>query len=162
MSEYIINSESLTATANAVREKTGGTEQIEWKENGFADEMEKVFEAGKKSEYDSFWDSIQFAPGVQSYEYAFAGKGLWHKGNFRPKYDIVPGAGYTVSSMFLYFGNSANHQVEFITDLSQWLSDINIILDTSNVWYFDSMFQKCQCERLPKLNMSNAKGANYI
>ena len=49
----------LIATADAIREKTGNAEKIDWKGNGMADQVDEVFEAGKKSEYDEFWDTLQ-------------------------------------------------------------------------------------------------------
>ena len=131
MSEYIINSESLTATANAVREKTGGTEPIEWKENGFADEMEKVFEAGKKSEYDAFWDNYQKNGQRIEYSLAFAGDG-WYDDNFRPKYDIVPVYSYEIFKLCR------------ITNLEKILNDNHIKLDFSKSGRISGAFTTAQ------------------
>lgn len=76
---------AMTATANAIREKTGSTEQIVWSEtSGFKDSVDKVYEAGRKAEYDAFWKpviSVNYK--VSSPIYRFAGK-MWTDGTFRP------------------------------------------------------------------------------
>lgn len=45
------------------------------------------FEAGKKSEYDAFWDAYQQNGNLKYYKYAFGGQG-WTENTFKPKYDI--------------------------------------------------------------------------
>lgn len=131
------------------------------KEAGLEEGFDNGKQAGIQSEYDRFWDAFQNGGAVSSYEYGFAGKGLWNKENFRPKYDLLCSAGYAVTQMFNGFGNKNDRPFEVVDDLSQWLDDLGVILDTSRTWYFDSMFQKCYCTRLPIVNMGNAKTANY-
>ena len=67
-----------------------------------SDNVPKVFEAGKTSEYDAFWDAFQFdttssKPRTQ-YNYAFYQIG-WSDINYKPKY--VPEINYAVG-MFSY------------------------------------------------------------
>ena len=131
-------------------------------EQGYEEGLVDGREEGAQSEYDRFWDAFQNGGAVSSYEYGFAGKGLWNKENFRPKYDLLCTEGYAVTQMFNGFGNKTNRPFELVEDLSQWLGDLGIILDTSRTWYFDSMFQNCYCTRLPIVNMGNAKSANYM
>ena len=45
-------------------------------------------EAGKKSEYDAFWDAFQLDGERTNYSYAFSGSG-WHSETFKPKYKIL-------------------------------------------------------------------------
>ena len=50
-------------------------------------DFDEVYEAGKKAEYDEFWDTFQNYGNRNTYSYAFAGAG-WTLKNFKPKYDI--------------------------------------------------------------------------
>ena len=51
----------------------------------------KVFEAGKKSQYDEFWDAYQENGQRTMYVQAFARQG-WNDITYKPKYDIVGGS----------------------------------------------------------------------
>lgn len=53
---------------------------------------QKVYDAGKKAEYDSFWDSYQLNGARTDYANAFAcpnDQMTWTAENFKPKYDII-------------------------------------------------------------------------
>ncbi len=50
---------------------------------------QKVFRAGRKAEYDAFWDSVQAEGKRTSYAWTFAGTG-WTSYAFNPKYPIAP------------------------------------------------------------------------
>ena len=54
-----------------------------------AENEQKVFDAGAKSEYDKFWDNVQQNGNKTDYRYAFAGTS-WNSENFKPKYKIIP------------------------------------------------------------------------
>jgi hypothetical protein len=109
----------LTATANAIREKTGDSEKILWDEqNGMTSAVGEVFEAGKKSEYDQFWDAYQEYGTRTNYSAGFGGIG-WNDDTFKPKYDIIP----TVSTNLFYECG--------ITDLIKRLKDAGVIFDYS-------------------------------
>ncbi|MBQ7036139.1 MAG: hypothetical protein IJN74_01455 [Clostridia bacterium] len=58
-----------------------------------AENVPKVYEAGKKSEYDAFWDSYQQNGNRKHYGVAFGGKG-WNEHTLKPKYDIKPTSAY--------------------------------------------------------------------
>lgn len=113
----------LIATADAIREKTGNTEKIDWKENGMADQVDEVFEAGKKSEYDAFWDVYQDYGHRSNYRGAFAGAG-WNKNTFSPKYDLCPTIATMMFSYFFY-------NIPF--NLQNFLKEKEIVFDFSNV-----------------------------
>ena len=50
---------AMTATANAIREKTGSTERIAWDETkGFTAPVDEVYEAGRKAADEAFWNII--------------------------------------------------------------------------------------------------------
>lgn len=52
-----------------------------------AENEQKVYDAGKKAEYDAFWDVYQTNGTTANYAYKFAGSG-WTNKNFKPKYDF--------------------------------------------------------------------------
>lgn len=54
-----------------------------------AENVPKVFEAGKQAEYDRFWDDFQHNGSLDNYYAAFAGRG-WSKNTLHPKYKVVP------------------------------------------------------------------------
>lgn len=52
-----------------------------------AENVPKVYEAGKQAEYDAFWDSFQVGGERTAYPYGFYG---WYDVAFQPKYPIKP------------------------------------------------------------------------
>jgi hypothetical protein len=129
--------------------------------NSVSSNYAEGYEAGKQAGYDSFWDNFQYEKGApQAYEYAFSGKIIWNRKSFIPKYDIVCGAGYTVTSMFLQMDNGEYE--DKIIDLTAWLEHLGRKLDTSRAWFFNSMFQTCYLQRIPEINMTSARGADYM
>ena len=88
-----------------------------------AENQKKVFDAGKKSEYDAFWDLFQQNGSRTKYSCSF-GSG-WNNDNFRPKYSMRPTTAY-----MMFFNNSG----EFINvdDFDAWCKENNIIIDFSN------------------------------
>ncbi len=54
-----------------------------------ADNEQKIYETGKQSEYDSFWDSYQDSGNRVNYNHAFANPG-WKNDVLKPKFPIVP------------------------------------------------------------------------
>jgi len=58
-----------------------------------AGNVERVYDAGKKAEYDAFWDAFQKKGQNSNYLCSFAGDG-WTADTFRPKYNIPVGYGY--------------------------------------------------------------------
>ena len=55
-------------------------------------DFDDVFEAGKKSAYDAFWDSYQQEGELTNYICAFGGQ--WTPETFKPKYQIKPQRAY--------------------------------------------------------------------
>ena len=80
--------EKMTAIADAIRDKTGGTDALTL--DDMAENVPKVYEAGKQAEYDAFWDAYQQNGNRTSYEHAFM---HWQSENYNPKYPIVVAAG---------------------------------------------------------------------
>jgi hypothetical protein len=77
--------EKMTAIADAIREKTGDTEQLTL--DDMATEIPKVYEAGKEQGTDEFWDIVQNFGNRTSYLRTFQ---YWANEYIRPKYKVVP------------------------------------------------------------------------
>ena len=60
-------------------------------------DFDDVYEAGRKAEYDAFWDVYQNNGSAKGYSYAFAGQ-AWKDAVYNPKYDIV--INYTAAYMY--------------------------------------------------------------
>lgn len=72
-----------------------------------AKNVSKVYEAGKKSEYDAFWDGIQNSGNRERYEYAFVD---WDVEYIRPKYKVVPNS--SSRNLNLFYNNSKLKKIE--------------------------------------------------
>lgn len=70
----------IQAIADTIREKTGSEDSF--KVRDMASGVNEVYEAGKKAEYNEFWDAHNM-----NGHYTFAGTG-WNKNNFKPNKDI--------------------------------------------------------------------------
>lgn len=99
-----------------------------------AENVPKVYEAGKKSEYDDFWDSYQNNGKRTNYSYAFGGEG-WKNKTFKPKYPITVVNGKYAFSMAY---------------MDDWE---NVVLDTSNMTDASFMFQSFYGSNLPVIDM---------
>ncbi len=78
--------EKMTAIADAIRDKTKGTDALTL--DDMVTEIPKVYDAGKKAEYDAFWDPLQNEGAPTRYYWRFAYPN-WNDDNYDPKYDIV-------------------------------------------------------------------------
>lgn len=134
---------AMTATADAIREKTGSTDPIAWDaEKGMSEAVDPVFEAGKKSEYDAFWDMYQNYGQRNEYTCAFSGKG-WDDATFCPKYDIIPIYSYDMFKLSL------------ITDLEFLLNRCGVVLDLSKSGRASGLFSSCDIMTVcPEIDIS--------
>ena len=110
-----------------------------------------LYDAGKKAEYDAFWDAYQQNGKRESYTFAFAGTG-WNADTFKPKYDIVVKG--TARSMFA--GGLAG------VDVEQRLSDLGITLDTSGVTATDGFDYFCEYHGPSVLPVIDTRGATQV
>ena len=109
-----------------------------------SENQEKIYQAGKNKEYDTFWDAYQQKGRRTSYINGFHGAG-WTDDNFRPKYDIVvSGSG---GWMFSY------------TKISS-LGDVK--LDLSGCTKVTDMFISTAFVELPALDVSKAADLNTM
>jgi hypothetical protein len=95
-----------------------------------AENVPKVYEAGKKSEYDAFWDAYQQNGERVNYHTGFAGQG-WNEHTFKPKYDIKPTNAYM---MFYQIPTNAN------IDLVKVAEEQGVVFDFSNCTNFHYVF----------------------
>ena len=116
-----------------------------------AENEQKVYDAGKKAEYDRFWDAVQNYGNRTNYNRGFCGM-TWTDDNFKPKYDIRPNG---QNSAYSLFGFAA------ITDLVELLEKQGIVLDTSKAsGLFGEMFANSSVTRIPTLDLTNANISN--
>lgn len=108
--------EYLSTLANAFRIVLGTTDKINAQD--FTDKVNEVYEAGKKSEYDAFWDAFQKNGNRTSYSGSPFKE--WPDAIFKPKYDLRP-----VGAANGMFGNTN------LTDVAKLLEEAGVVLDTS-------------------------------
>lgn len=113
-------------------------------------DYDDVFEAGKKAEWNAFWDSLQQNGNLTTYNSSFSGWG-WNNVNFRPKYDMRPTSAERMFTNFNYGGG-----VTF--DLAERCEELGIILDFSNNTNFYYTFAWANVSRIGVVDAS--KGTN--
>ena len=119
-----------------------------------AENEQKVFDAGAKSEYDRFWDSYQYYGELRYYKYSFAGRG-WNGETFKPKYDLIP---TSASAMFQEFGTNQSKT----WDLVEILNNQGVVLDTSNLTNPEYLMYAARFSHIPVINLINASRLNYV
>ncbi len=110
-------------------------------------DYDEVYEAGKKAEYDAFWDAYQQNGKLANYNYTFSGRG-WNDDTFKPKYDLIP---TEASSMF------ANSSISNLIDI---LSNQGVKLDTSKASTIQNFITgNSVIKKLPKIDASGVTSA---
>lgn len=106
--------EKMTAIADAIRDKTKGTEPLTL--DDMATEIPKVFDAGKKAEYDALWDNFQNYGDENGRDYYWAfSYDRWNDGNFNPKHNIICSTGsYNARNIFYDSPNISDTKVDII------------------------------------------------
>ena len=132
----------LTSLAAKFRAKLGTSGTINPQD--FESKVDAVFEAGKKSEYDAFWDAYQSNGTRKNYHSAFAGDG-WKQTNFKPKYTIRP---YEARNMFYQSP---------LTDLT-----LTHKLDFSEVTALSDFIARSSVTKVPAINLSKIIDSLYV
>jgi hypothetical protein len=96
-----------------------------------AENQQSVYDAGKQSEYDRFWDTYQQNGNQINYEKVFAGY-PWTKEIFRPKYNMRP---RVANDMFYYHNFDGTPY-----DLVEHLESLGVTLDFSNCAWLSGAF----------------------
>ncbi len=144
MSKYIINLSTLTDIANKIREKTGIATKFKPTEMPIG--IDDVYEAGKKAEYDRFWDSHPIAKGYTNGTNLFSGAG-WNDITFKPKYDIILG------NCYMAFKGCA------VTDLVKRLKECGVALDFSGASTFYYTFAEAKITHLGEIHLTHSNFA---
>ena len=138
--------EKMTAIADAIRAKTGGTDALTL--DGMAEAVPKVYDKGKQAEYDEFWDTYQQNGNRTEYSNAFAGVG-WNNETFKPKYDLKP------TNAYMMFRHTE------IDEIYDTLDELGITLDTSNLTNAQYIFCTSRTKRIGVVDLSKATVTNY-
>ncbi len=134
--------EKMTAIAQTIRDKTGGTELLTL--DGMAVGVDEVFLAGEKKGHDRFWDSYQDNGSREDYSTAFAGEG-WTEDLFKPKYDMRP------YSSYMMFRDS-----RISTDLPKLLERLGVVLDFSQAQNTQYLFYMSRFTHIGVVDFSGA------
>ena len=108
-----------------------------------AENEQRVFDAGKRAEYDRFWDNYQDNGNRAHYRYAFY-RPFWNDQNFKPKYNIVP----SQDGQYIF-------QQCSITDMKGILERQGVALDFSRTPSLYHCFNSAKITRLPVIDGSN-------
>ena len=119
-----------------------------------AENEQKVFDAGKKSQYDEFWDNFQNYGKRVRYPYAFSSLEntiyFWNETTFRPKYNISPKG-----------QNDSMFRCMKIADFPSHLKKLGIEIDLSQVATFNDGFYYTSTEHLGTLDLSSCSSMNF-
>lgn len=110
-----------------------------------------VYDKGKQSEYDAFWDKFQQSGNRRSYAYGIGGLG-WTKETFKPKYDLIA----KESATFMFCTSAIKG------DLGEILNDLGIRLDTTGCNAMSYMFRTSQFTALPTIDCRACANISYI
>lgn len=113
----------------------------------YATKVKEVYEAGKKSQYDEFWDNYQDYGNKAIYLYAFAGLG-WTDETFKPKYDIKPTD--TAQGAF-----SENKITDFRSEA------IGVEIDTSQATICTQLFIRSKVKYIGTISLESATNFDY-
>ena len=111
-------------------------------------DYDAVYEAGKKAEYDAFWDAFQQNGTRTNYDEGFAGIG-WTSETFKPKYDIIPKEAY-----MSFRDNSAE------IDLVDFCTKNGITIDFSKITKAQYIFYNASFARLGLLDFTSLTDAS--
>lgn len=132
-------------TCDAIREKTNISDVI--KSGELSEKVSDVYNAGKRAEYDEFWDYVQSNGKRTNYLMAFGGS-VWDNTTFKPKYDLKP---TNAGRMFWYTS---------ITDLTGILKNQDVVLDTSNATDVSYLLASPNLIYAPVIDIRKAKTSN--
>lgn len=128
MAKRVIDDGTLTSIADRIRECAPSLEGTTFTPTEMPEKIGKVFDTGKQTQYDEFWDRFQSNGSRQQYDHAFKGS-YWDDNTFKPKYDII----VSNSAEKMFYGNSC------ITDLR----DIGVKMNFGNCTDLTQAFAAC-------------------
>lgn len=146
--------EKMTAIADAIRDKTGGTEKLglDAMASGVGEVYTKGIEVGKQAEYDAFWNEMQSGDRT-NYGYAFY---YWTDAMYKPKwrfnkddYAIVSSAQYMyanstivdLSDIYLRASTSSSYGYTFFN--ASKLKKVGVLLNSAATIQYSNTFNGC-------------------
>lgn len=136
MANKVYEESNISAIADAIRSKTGSAEKYYTSE--MADGVAEVYDAGKKAEYDTFWDEFQDNGNKTDCQNMFYGSS-WTNAIYKPKHPLRPTNAY------------AMYQKTGITDI---YCGGNTVVDFSQATDFYYTFYGTQIQHLGVLDFS--------
>jgi hypothetical protein len=137
--------EKMTAIADAIRDKTGGTEPLTL--DDMASGVNEVYEAGKKAEYSEFWEELTNNGAKQRYFYTFCEK-VWNENNFKPTCNIIP----TEADHMFYLHNYGNAPYDLALQLEKYGGKLDFSKCTNSGYAFDN----AMLTRIPEIDNSKS------
>jgi hypothetical protein len=122
-----------------------------------AENEQMVYDAGKKAEYDRFWDRWQSNGERTDYKMmngTFNGK-YFGFSNFYPKYDIKP----VGDASFLFYAWE-NASGDSVGSLKQRLEDCGVVLDTSKATSLTNAFAYSRFTEIPIIDCTGLSGGS--
>lgn len=111
----------------------------------YASKVDAVYEAGRRKEYDDFWDTFQDNGKSPQYDNSAFGGSSWYDARFKPKYDIkITG---NANSVFI---NSKIH------DFKGCIESAGINFTFENITSAQNIFQYSQVHNLPSFDFTKA------
>ena len=124
----------------------------------YASKVDDVFGAGKKAEYDAFWDRLQNNGKQTNYDYAFRGW-MWGPNNFFPKYDIRP---TSAEQMFYAWSDTVGSDDASIRiSLKKRLEECGVVLDTSQCTMLRGAFSYMHVTEIPTIDCTGLVADSY-
>jgi hypothetical protein len=144
----------MTAIADAIRAKTGGTEKLTLDQ--MATSVDEVYNISQQAAYDEFWDKAQDYGNLRYYYGGFGGR-VWTDETFKPKYDIktnhsLPAPQNNCGLMF--FGSG-------IKDLKGALERAGVIIDWKTFIGFSQVFTEALVENIGEIDTTGTNSLNH-
>lgn len=112
--------------------------------------MDRIYDAGQKAEYDHFWDGVQRNGERTNYANVFC---YWFSDGIYPKYDI---SSTSYQQSFMSMGGNP-------LDLTERLDSCGVKLITENCTNFDYMFfSNPAIRRIPEINTTKIANLNCM
>lgn len=115
-----------------------------------AENEQRVYDAGKKEQYNELWDAIQINGNRTNYDRAFY---AWTENVFRPKYDIRPTSALAMFERF-------NKDIKTV-DMVEHLKKYNVSLDFSSCTSFTNFLLYSFISRLGTVDTRSANGLSF-
>ena len=112
----------------------------------YSRKIEDVHEAGKKAEYNAFWDSV-FSTGT--WMALFAGRS-WNNETFKPTQDLI----LSGNCNYCFYNNGAN------IDLVDRLAELGIQMNTAAMTSTNAVFAYCRFTRIGEIDCTKCSVLN--